>query len=131
MIRILVFLLLLLPPVLRAQDLYLWPAGNNIESFLDELSNNHIIRINSVIKPYSRAFIVSALEEAKLQSGRLNERQKKELDFYLAGYTVGSGSLSKTVDLLRNPLAIRIKRHPRLERENHIAEDEKHDIKDQ
>jgi len=33
---------------------------------LDELANNRIIELNSVVKPYSRAYIAGKLREAEL-----------------------------------------------------------------
>jgi hypothetical protein len=54
------------------------PVNNfGIYEFLDELANSQIISINSAIKPYSRLFIAREL---------LNERQQKELAFYLKDF---------------------------------------------
>jgi hypothetical protein len=57
-----------------------------IYEFLDELANDHIISINSVIKPYSRLFIAEKLKEATEKREELNPRQQKELDFYLMDF---------------------------------------------
>jgi hypothetical protein len=57
-----------------------------IYDFLDELANNHIIEINSAIKPYSRLFISQRLKEAEENKEQLNPRQQKELDFYLMDF---------------------------------------------
>jgi hypothetical protein len=63
------------------------PVRNRaIYEFLDELANNHIIEINSVIKPYSRLFISERLLEAEGKRDLLNSRQQKELDFYLMDF---------------------------------------------
>jgi hypothetical protein len=63
------------------------PANNfGIYEFLDELANNQIISINSVVKPYSRLFIANKLKEAEGNRVLLNPRQLKELDFYLLDF---------------------------------------------
>ncbi|MCX6254567.1 MAG: hypothetical protein NTV31_08845 [Bacteroidia bacterium] len=62
-------------------------VGNKgIYEFLDELANNHIIEINSVVKPYSRLFISQRLKEAEEKKEQLSPRQQKELDFYLMDF---------------------------------------------
>ncbi len=68
------------------------PVKNiDIYEFLDEMANNQIITINSVVKPYSRAFIADCLEEADRKREQLSGRQERELDFYMLdfGYTPG------------------------------------------
>jgi len=80
---------------------------------MDELANLKVIKINSVVKPYSRKYIAEKLEEAyektigqvdkwasgqadKRTSGQadrkkstfLNNRQRKELLFYLQDYQI-------------------------------------------
>jgi hypothetical protein len=63
------------------------PVNNTgIYEFLDELANNHIISINSVVKPYSRLFIAKRLNEANEKRDQLNPRQQKEVDFYLMDF---------------------------------------------
>ena len=63
------------------------PVNNKgIYEFLDELANNHIITINSVVKPYSRLFISLRLKEAEEKIDQLNARQQKELNFYLMDF---------------------------------------------
>ena len=42
---------------LIAQEIPHPVKNTGVYDFLDELANNHIIEINSVIKPYSRLFI--------------------------------------------------------------------------
>lgn len=61
-------------------------SNNGIYEFLDELANNQIISINSVVKPYSRLFIAKRLQEAAEKKEQLNPRQQKELDFYLMDF---------------------------------------------
>lgn len=60
--------------------------NKGIYEFLDELANNHIIEINSAVKPYSRLFISQRLKEAEEKKEQLNPRQQKELDFYLLDF---------------------------------------------
>jgi hypothetical protein len=55
---------------------------------MDELANLRIIDVTSVTRPYSRIFIAMKLKEAKALAGRLNKRQKKELDFYLRDFNL-------------------------------------------
>ena len=63
------------------------PVNNTgIYEFLDELANNQIISINSVVKPYSRLFIANRLKEASEKRDQLSARQSKELDFYLLDF---------------------------------------------
>ena len=57
-----------------------------IYEFLDELANNQIISINSVVKPYSRLFIAKRLQAAEEKREQLNSRQQRELDFYLLDF---------------------------------------------
>lgn len=70
-----------------------------IYEFLDELANNRIIELNSMVKPYSREYISRKLREAQLiiDNGQLiikgkqkkfkvSKRLKKELMFYLQDY---------------------------------------------
>ncbi len=61
-------------------------SNTGIYEFLDELANNHIISINSAVKPYSRLFISKRLKEAEEKKDQLNARQQKELDFYLMDF---------------------------------------------
>ena len=61
-------------------------ANTGVYEFLDELANNRIISLNSVIKPYSRLFIAKRLEEAEEKKEQLTYRQQKELEFYLLDF---------------------------------------------
>ena len=73
---------------IHSQVVYEHITNENIYDFLDELANNRIIDLNSVVKPYSRIFIAEKLVEAKKKNDRLNKRQQKELEFYLTGFTL-------------------------------------------
>lgn len=65
---------------------------SQIYSFIDELTQMHIIEIGSVVKPYGRNQIASWLEEAKTvydeNPGKLSKRQYKELLFFLNDYSL-------------------------------------------
>lgn len=65
-------------------------TNTNIYDFIDELANNSIIDMTSVIKPYSREFIAQALNTASSADNRkkLSKRQQKELDFYLRDFNL-------------------------------------------
>jgi hypothetical protein len=69
-----------------AQVVYESVQRTNIYDFLDELANEQLISVNSVVKPYSRAFIAEKLQEALEQKDRLSRRQAAEIEFYLRDY---------------------------------------------
>lgn len=85
-ILILVLFLIFQPVFLSSQSVYEHLSNKNIYDFLDELSNNKVIELNTVIKPFSRVFIAEKLLEANLKKEGLNPRQQKELVFYLEGF---------------------------------------------
>jgi len=68
-----------------SQNIFENTSKTSIYDFLDELANNGIINLVSVVKPYSRAYISQKLKEAQ-GNARLNERQKKEIAFFLNDY---------------------------------------------
>ncbi|MEZ5084152.1 MAG: hypothetical protein R2750_12005 [Bacteroidales bacterium] len=80
------FLLVLISLSAVSQEVYQHVSDKNIYEFVDELANEGIVEINSVVKPYSRMFIAEKLAEAKKEPEKLNKRQQKELDFYLLEY---------------------------------------------
>lgn len=71
---------------LSGQTVYQDVSNKAIYEFLDELANEQIISINSVIKPYSRQLIADKLFEASQQTGKLNKRQRDEIAFYLKDF---------------------------------------------
>ncbi|MCD4732042.1 MAG: hypothetical protein K8R74_15655 [Bacteroidales bacterium] len=71
---------------LSSQEVYQHVSNKNIYDFVDELANQKLIEINSVILPYSRKFIADKLVETELLSDQLNKRQLKELEFYKLEY---------------------------------------------
>jgi len=79
-------LLLLLNHFCSAQDVYVNLQNTSIYDFIDELANNKIIDLNSVVKPYSRIFIAEKLNEASAKTSQLSKRQLNDLNFYLLDY---------------------------------------------
>lgn len=91
---------------IKSQVVYEHVSNENIYEFLDELANNKIIDLNSVIKPYSRKYIADKLREAKNKydsdNSILNKRQIEELEFYLHGFQLENNEamdFSKKTDL--------------------------------
>jgi hypothetical protein len=76
-----VFILLLKVNV-NAQIVYHDVNNKAVYEFLDELSNDGLISLNSAIKPYSRKLIAEKLYEVSSLDSGLNSRQIKELAFY-------------------------------------------------
>ena len=60
--------------------------NTGVYDFLDELANSQIIAVNSAVKPWTRLYISHKLDEANEKREMLNERQQKELDFYLRDF---------------------------------------------
>ncbi|MBN1951167.1 MAG: hypothetical protein JW801_08180 [Bacteroidales bacterium] len=72
--------------VISAQVVYQDVSNPGIYEFLDEMANMQLIRVNSVVKPYSREFIAECLNEVQADSEHLNPRQQAELEFYLKDF---------------------------------------------
>jgi hypothetical protein len=72
------------------QEVYHHISNTNIYSFLDELVNEHLIILNSSVKPYSRTFIAETLQELEEKKDQLSFRQKSELEFYLKDFNKDS-----------------------------------------
>ncbi len=80
------FLVFLLFQKTFSQEVYQNISNTSIYQFIDELANDNIIEINSVIKPYSRKFIATKLAEASIKKAQLSKVQQEELSFYLLDY---------------------------------------------
>lgn len=78
---------------LSAQDIPENISYTRIYDFVDELANDGIFDINSAVKPYSRSYICSKLLEAESKSDQLNNRQKKELQFFLEEFALERNAL--------------------------------------
>lgn len=72
----------------RSQVAYEHIQNKAIYEFLDELASQHIIELNSAIKPYSRTFICEQLLIAEKKQKSLNRRQQKELASYQKEYAI-------------------------------------------
>jgi hypothetical protein len=83
---VIILSVLILPIVINSQVVYEHVSRTSIYDFLDELANAQIIEINSAIKPYSRIFIAEKLKIASENPDKLNNRQKKDLEFYMKDY---------------------------------------------
>ncbi len=68
-----------------SQGVFESTSKTSIYDFLDELANDRIINLTSVVKPYTRKYIADKLKEAST-SEKLNKRQKDELSFFLKDY---------------------------------------------
>lgn len=81
------FPLVLITANIQSQEVYQHISNRSIYTFLDEMANEHFIEINSAVKPYSRMFIANKLKEINDSSATfLDQRQSKELQFYLKDY---------------------------------------------
>jgi hypothetical protein len=69
-----------------SQELFISNSDPGVEKLLDELAMDHVIPLNSVVKPYFRAFVFSALKEASSKDSLLTKRVSKEVKFYLKNY---------------------------------------------
>ncbi len=70
-----------------SQEIPVHVSETNIYDFLDELANESIIDLNSVVKPYSDLYVFQCLKKANNKRDKLNTRQKKELNFYLSEFS--------------------------------------------
>ncbi|OFX73438.1 MAG: hypothetical protein A2X12_07080 [Bacteroidetes bacterium GWE2_29_8] len=89
--------------VSSSQEVFEHVDNRTIYDFLDELSNDGFIEINSAVKPYSRVYIATKLSEAKEKKENLTNIQKKTLDFHLKDYNkeLNVGKYTpKKIDLL-------------------------------
>ena len=84
--KILLLLLVFTSLCATSQIVYESVQRTNIYDFLDELANEKIISINSVVKPYSRIFIAEKLQEANEHKDLLSKRQVEEIEFYMKDY---------------------------------------------
>lgn len=88
-----VFYFLLNIIIVTAQNIPEHISYTRIYDFLDELTNEKIIDVNSAIKPYSRQFIAKKLQEAQTNEKKLNKRQQNELYFFLEDYALEQNRL--------------------------------------
>ncbi|MBP1662966.1 MAG: hypothetical protein H6Q19_106 [Bacteroidetes bacterium] len=83
---ILILNILFIAVISFAQNIPQHISYTRIYDFVDELANDGFFELNSAVKPYSRLFITEKLLESKRYEEKLNERQKRELYFFLEDY---------------------------------------------
>jgi len=79
-----------------AQDIPEHISYTRIYDYLDEMAIDGVIDLNSVAKPYSRAFIAGKLIETQSQIKKLNKRQQDELKFFLNEFALELNKLPET-----------------------------------
>ncbi|MDR3652675.1 MAG: hypothetical protein P4L34_06870 [Paludibacter sp.] len=90
---ILSIILLLSIFAVSAQDIPEHISYTRIYDYLDELANEGLIELNSVVKPYSRKYIADKLLEAQTHEKDLNRRQLQELKFFLNEFALEQDKL--------------------------------------
>ena len=83
---ILILPLFLLSLSVKAQEIPYHISNQSVYDFLEEMAGLQIIDLNTAVKPYSRDFIATSLQEVKKQQGKLNMRQNADLDFFLRDF---------------------------------------------
>jgi ribosomal protein L31 len=81
-----IIILLSLSITTFTQTVYHSTNNVSIYSFIDEMANVGLIEVISVVKPYSRMFIAQKLAGLDTIRSQLNDRQQKELDFFLKDF---------------------------------------------
>lgn len=71
---------------LKGQEVFYHISNSSLYDFLDEMANSQLIDLNTAIKPYSRSFISSKLYDLEKQKEQLNERQIRDLKFFLKDF---------------------------------------------
>lgn len=87
--RLAILLLYLLSTLMfkgLAQEIPEHISDDHIYSFIDELANEGLIELNSVVKPYSRQYIAGKLQEAAGKPGSMSQVQQKTLQMLLKDY---------------------------------------------
>lgn len=85
-----------------AQEVFHHINNTNVYDFLDELANQHIIDLNTTVKPYSRKLIAQKLNEALPQTEKLKKQQWKQVNFFLRDFNkdlLTEKSFKKRLDL--------------------------------
>ena len=98
---------------LGAQDIPQHISYYRLYDFLDELANQHLIELNTAVKPYSRTLIYQKLLEAQSKDQALNKRQKAEIAFFLNDFTLENNQLPLTHwNLWKNKNSVAALLHP-------------------
>lgn len=80
---------------LYAQETFHHITNIGIYEFIDELNTLGIVNANTSVEPYSRDFIRTLLTQANEQKEKLNNRQRMELEFYLADFDKNNANKGK------------------------------------
>ena len=89
-----------------AQDIPEHVSYTWIYDYLNEVANEGLIELNSVVKPYSRTFISNKLVELVAKKSKLNKRQSDELDFFLNEFALEQNRLPNAgLELKKNDLS--------------------------
>jgi hypothetical protein len=81
---------------MSAQNIPQHQSYASLYDLLDELANDGVIQINSAVKPFSRMFIASKLQEALAPEKHLSTRQREDIRFYLNDFAPELGKLPDT-----------------------------------
>lgn len=84
--KLLTIIFIIATSLATGQTVYEHISRTSVYDLLDELANEKVIQINSVVKPYSRTFIAEKLVEALEQEDELTRRQVKDIEFYMKDY---------------------------------------------
>jgi hypothetical protein len=103
--RLLLLSLFLLLPMLsgmvvNGQTVYVPSQDYGITDFLDELASEGIINLNSSVRSYSREQIAGYIIAAHLYTGKLTQRQQKELSFYTRVFRLDVRTVAREKGLL-------------------------------
>ena len=102
-LSLIIFLFVVIGVEVHAQDIPKHISYTRIYDFLDEMAGDGWVELNSAVKPYSQQFITDKLLEVKLQVSSLNNRQKKDLDFFLNELALEQNTLPDThFDIWKN-----------------------------
>lgn len=85
---ILFLMLILSVTIANTQNIPANLQYTQIYDFLDESANEGFVHINSAIRPFARDFIAQKLQELAGKDSLLNQRQRKELYFYLNEFSL-------------------------------------------
>jgi len=83
----------LIASAISAQSVFEHVSNGPLYSFIDELAANHLIEVNSAVKPYSRQQIARWLEEASRQRDQLTKPQQARLDVFLREFKLENGGM--------------------------------------
>jgi hypothetical protein len=77
----------------QAQTAYEHVSNRALYTFIDDLATQHIIEVNTAIKPYSRQQIGIWLVEAAIKREMLSRPQQALLDVFLGDFTLEAGEM--------------------------------------